>query len=109
MKQKVEEEKAYEDKLRYEKQNRLKERVINSNFIVDNAKALEEKKKKQKEDFKNNLKENQERYHNELSRRLQRVYNKPLMFESMSERIEKFSHKEKRNNSESNINESGEE
>ena len=65
---------------------------------------MEEKKKKHQEDFKNNLRDNQERYHNELARRLQRVYNKPLMFETMSQRVEKFSQnkdKEIRNNSES--------
>ncbi len=71
-----------EEKLRKEKQDRLKERVINSKSLVKNTKALEEKRIKQQEDFKRNLQEKKNAYQSELARRLQRVYNKPLMFET---------------------------
>jgi len=81
-KQKRDDDKIIEDLLRKEKQNKLKERVVNSKFIVDNAKALEEKKRKHQEDFKNNLEEQKNKYEQELARRLERVYNKPLMFET---------------------------
>ena len=80
-----------EDKLRKEKQDRLKERVINSKALVDNSKALEEKRNKQQEDFKKNLQEKKNEYQQDLARRLQRVYNKPLMFEQKSGKNEKFS------------------
>lgn len=88
-KQRKEEEKIIEDKLRKEKQDRLKERVINSKALVDNSKALEEKRSKAQEDFKRNLQEKKQNYQQELARRLQRVYNKPLMFEQ-SAKTEKF-------------------
>ena len=81
-KEKRNEEKMIEDLLRKEKQDKLKQRVVNSKFIVDNAKALDEKKRKHQEDFKNNLEEQKNKYEQELARRLERVYNKPLMFES---------------------------
>ena len=81
-KQKQDDEKIVEDMLRKEKQNKLKDRVVNSKFIVDNAKALDEKKKKQQDDFKSNLEEQKNKYEQELARRLERVYNKPLMFET---------------------------
>ncbi len=93
-KQRKEEEKELEDRLRYEKQIRLKDRVVNSKAIVDNTRSLEEKKKKQQQDFKNNLRESKERYQQDLARRLQRVYNKPLMLESVCLNVEKFKNSE---------------
>ena len=81
-KQRKEEEKIEEDRLRHEKQNKLKERVVNSGFLVDNTKALEEQRKKKQEDFKKNLREEKLKYEEDLQIRLQKVYNKPLMFET---------------------------
>jgi len=80
-KEKKENEKLIEDLMRKEKQNKLKDRVVNSKFIVDNKNALEEKRSKQQQDSKNNLEEQKNKYEQELARRLERVYNKPLMFE----------------------------
>jgi hypothetical protein len=71
-----------EDKAREEKQNRLKERVVNSKALVDNREKLEETRKQKQEDFKNNLREQTAEYKNKLARSYQRVYNKPLMFET---------------------------
>ncbi len=88
-KQKKADEKIIEELLRKEKQNKLKERVVNSKHLIDNAKSLDEKKRKHQEDFKNNLEEQKNKYEQELARRLERVYNKPLMFES-SKLIYKF-------------------
>lgn len=76
--------------MRKEKQDRLKERVLNSKALVDNTRTLEEKRSKQQEDFKRNLQEKKNAYQQELARRLQRVYNKPLMFEQTTSK-EKFS------------------
>jgi hypothetical protein len=90
----MKEEKELEDRLRVEKQNRLKDRIVNSKAIVDNAKSLDEKKKKQQQDFKNNLRESKERYQQELARRIQRVYQKPLMLESMNLKVDKFQNSE---------------
>jgi hypothetical protein len=64
--------------------------VLNSKALVDNTKALDEKRSKQQEDFKRNLQEKKNAYQQELARRLQRVYNKPLMFEQSTSK-EKFS------------------
>ena len=77
--------------MRKEKQDRLKERVVNSKALVNNTKALEDKRSKQQEDFKRNLQDKKNAYQQELARRLQRVYNKPLMFEQTSGKVEKFS------------------
>jgi hypothetical protein len=71
-----------EDKAREEKQNRLKERVVNSKALVDNRQKLEETRKQKQDDFKNNLKDQNADYKNKLARSYQRVYNKPLMFET---------------------------
>jgi hypothetical protein len=90
-KQKKEEQRILDEKERKEKQNRLKERVVNSKNLVDNTKALEEKRKKQQEDFKNGLKDTAEKYQQELARRLQKVNNKPLMFETATQKTDKFS------------------
>lgn len=80
-----------EDRLRKEKQERLKERVQTSKAIVDNKKQLEENKRKMQEDFKNNLNKNKELYRADLQRRMQRVYNGPLLFEQVGNKGEKFS------------------
>lgn len=77
--------------MRKEKQDRLKDRVVNSKALVDNSKALENKRKQQQEDFKRNLNEDKIKYQQELARRLQRVYNKPLMFETVTNKVDKFS------------------
>lgn len=81
-KQKKEEQKMLEDKAREDKQNRLKERVINSKALVDNREKLDEERKQKQEDFKNNLRDQNAEYKNKLARSYQRVYNKPLMFET---------------------------
>jgi hypothetical protein len=77
--------------MRKEKQDRLKERVVNSKSLVDNTKALENKRNQQQEDFKKSLQDKKVTYQSELARRLQRVYNKPLMLEVSSNKVEKFS------------------
>ncbi len=88
------EEKELEDQLRLERQGRLKDRVVNSKAIVDNHKSLEEKKKKHQQEFKNSMRENTERYHQELARRIERVYKKPLMLETVNKKVEKFTPEE---------------
>jgi len=75
--------------MRKEKQERLKERVINSKLLYDNSKTLQENRKRQQEDFKRALQEKKQKYEQDLARTLQRVYNKPLMFE-MSSKVDKF-------------------
>ena len=84
-------EQKLEDQLRKERQDRLKERVQNSKAIVDNKKQLEENRRKQQEDFRNNLIKKRESYENELQRRVEKVYNKPLMLEQIGNLGEKFS------------------
>ena len=71
-----------EDKAREDKQMRLKDRVVNSKCLVDNRQKLEEARKQKQDDFKNNLKEQNADYKNKLARSYQKVYNKPLMFET---------------------------
>lgn len=78
----MEEQKILEEKMRKEKQERLKERVVSSKALADNKEMLESKRKAQQESFKKGLVENKKNYEEELARRLQRVYNKPLMFET---------------------------
>jgi len=87
----MEEKKTLEDKMRKEKQERLKERVINSKSLADNKQQLENKRKAQQELFKQSLIDNKKNYEEELARRLQRVYNKPLMFESSYKTTDKIS------------------
>ena len=81
-KQRKEEEKIEEDRLRAEKHNKLKERVVNSNFLVDNTNALEEKRKQGQEQFKQGLRNDKQKYEEKLQIGLQKIYNRPLMFES---------------------------
>ena len=71
-----------EDKAREDKQMRLKDRVVNSKALVDNRQKLDEARKQKQDDFKNNLKEQNADYKNKLARSYQKVYNKPLMFET---------------------------
>jgi hypothetical protein len=75
--------------MRKEKQERLKERVVNSKLLYDNSKTIQENRKRQQEDFKRGLIEKKQKYEQDLARTLQRVYNKPLMFE-MSSKVDKF-------------------
>ena len=84
-------EQKLEDQLRKERQDRLKERVQNSKAIVDNKKQLEENRRKQQEDFRNNLIKKRESYEAELQRRVEKVYNRPLMLEQIGQKGEKFS------------------
>ena len=90
-KQRKQDELALEDRLRKEKQDRLKERVQTSKAIVDNKRQLEENRRKLQEDFKNNLIKNKETYIADLQRRTQKVYNSPLLFEQIGSKQEKFS------------------
>jgi hypothetical protein len=80
-----------EEKIRKEKADKLKERVQTSKALVDNRQSLEEKKRKQQNDFKNSVKDTKMKYEEELARRIQRVYNKPLMFETVTQKADKFS------------------
>jgi hypothetical protein len=83
-------EKLIEDQLRSEKQNRLKGRVVNSKSLIDNKEKLQANRSQQKESFLRNLNEQKEQYQQDLIRRLQRVYSKPLMLEQNFGRSEKF-------------------
>jgi hypothetical protein len=78
---KIEEKKMEEDKERVKNQNKLKERVVNSKFLVDNKKKLEEDKKKRQDAFKESLRKQAIEYKMELEKTKQKVYNKPLNFE----------------------------
>lgn len=80
-KMKKEKEIKEEDERRKIKQNKLNDRVKKSKALIDNKKALEEKKNKFKNEFKNNLIESKNHYENEMSLRIQKVYNRPLLFE----------------------------
>jgi len=88
--QRKEEQKAMEDKMREEKQNRLKERVVNSKALVDNRQTLEATRKQKQDDFNRNLREQDEDYKNKLARSYQKVYNKPLMFETIGKKTDKI-------------------
>jgi len=89
-KQKKEEQIMLEDRAREDKQNRLKERVVNSKALVDNRQKLEETRKQKQDDFKSNLREQNEDYKNKLARSYQKVYNKPLMFETIGKKADKI-------------------
>lgn len=80
-KQRKEEQKKQEDLQRIKDQNKLKERVTKSKALVDNKKELEEKRQKKKDDFLKGLRQDKRDYEEELERRKQKVYNRPLMFE----------------------------
>jgi len=85
-----EQDRMLEDKMRIEKQNRLKERVVNSKALVDNTKALDESKKTKQNDFRSNLNSDNDKYKTYLASMYQKVYNKPLMFESMGKKSDKI-------------------
>ena len=80
-KQKALELKKQEDLEREIKQKKLKERVSQSRYLVDNSKQLEEQRKNKQIEFKENLRNLKVEYLQELEKRKQKVYNKPLMFE----------------------------
>jgi hypothetical protein len=89
-KQRKEELKKQEDAQRLKNQNKLKERVINSKYLVDNKNKLEEKKKKKVEEHKETLKAKKKEYDEDMQRRLQKVYNRPLMFEQDTKTVDKL-------------------
>src|SRR5690349_14666852 len=76
--------------MRQEKQGRLKDRVVHSKSIVDNSKAIEDKRARHQEEFKRNLQEKKQTYQQDLERRLNRVYSKPLMLEVPHGKAEKY-------------------
>ena len=83
--------KEIEDSIRAEQQARLRERVLNSKAIVDHTNQLNEIKQKRMEEFKEELQRQEESYKAELARRLERVYNRPLLVEQVGNKGEKFS------------------
>ena len=83
--------KELEDSIRAEHQSRLRERVLNSKAIVDHTNQLNEIKQKRMEEFKEELQRQEETYKAELARRLERVYNRPLLVEQVGNKGEKFS------------------
>lgn len=89
-KQRKEEQKKQEDIQRQKDQNKLKERVTKSKYLVDNKQALEAKRKEKQENFKQGLKDNKKSYMEELERRKQKVYNRPLMFEQSTGNVSKL-------------------
>ena len=83
--------KELEDNIRAEQQSRLRERVLNSKAIVDHTNQLNEIKQKRMEEFREELQRQEESYKAELARRLERVYNRPLLVEQVGNKGEKFS------------------
>ena len=83
--------KELEDNIRAEQQSRLRERVLNSKAIVDHTNQLNERKQKRMEEFREELQRQEESYKAELARRLERVYNRPLLVEQVGNKGEKFS------------------
>ena len=83
--------KEIEDNIRAEHQARLRERVWNSKAIVDNTNQLNENRLRQQEEFKAKLQKQKESYNAELKRRLEKVYNRPLLVEQVGNKGEKFS------------------
>ena len=80
-----------EDNIRAEHQARLRERVWNSKAIVDNTNQLLENRARQQEEFKAKLQRQKDSYNAELARRLEKVYNRPLLVEQVGNKGEKFS------------------
>ena len=83
--------KEIEDNIRAEHQARLRERVWNSKAIVDNTNQLNENRLRQQEEFKAKLQKQKDSYNAELKRRLEKVYNRPLLVEQVGNKGEKFS------------------
>ena len=83
--------KEIEDNMRAEHQARLRERVWNSKAIVDNTNQLNENRLRQQEEFRAKLQKQKESYNAELARRLEKVYNRPLLVEQVGNKGEKFS------------------
>ena len=69
----------------------LRERVWNSKAIVDNTNQLNENRLRQQEEFKAKLQKQKDSYNAELKRRLEKVYNRPLLVEQVGNKGEKFS------------------
>ena len=84
-------EKEMEDNIRAEHKARLRERVWNSKAIVDNTNQLLENRARQQEEFKAKLQRQKDSYNAELARRLEKVYNRPLLVEQVGNKGEKFS------------------
>ncbi len=83
--------KELEDNIRAEHQARLRERVWNSKAIVDNTNLLNENRLRHQEEFRAKLQKQKESYNAELARRLEKVYNRPLLVEQVGNKGEKFS------------------
>ena len=83
--------KELEDNIRAEHQARLRERVWNSKAIVDNTNQLNENRLRHQEEFRAKLQKQKESYNAELARRLEKVYNRPLLVEQVGNKGEKFS------------------
>jgi len=83
--------KEIEDNIRAEHQARLRERVWNSKAIVDNSNKLRENRERRREEFEAKLQKQKDSYNAELARRLERVYNRPLLVEQVGNKGEKFS------------------
>ena len=83
--------KEIEDNIRAEHQARLRERVWNSKAIVDNTNQLNENRLRQQEEFKAKLQKQKDSYNAELKRRLEKVYNRPLLVEQVGNKGEKYS------------------
>jgi len=90
-KERQQKEKEIEDNIRAEHQARLRERVWNSKAIVDNSNQLYENRLKQQEEFRAKLQNQRDTYNAELARRLEKVYNRPLLVEQVGNKGEKFS------------------
>ena len=84
-------EKELEDNIRAEHQARLRERVWNSKAIVDNTNQLNENRIRSQEEFRAKLQKQKESYNAELARRLEKVYNRPLLVEQVGNKGEKLS------------------
>ena len=89
-KQKAIEAKRNEEIQREIRKNKLKERVTQSRYLLDNSKKLEETRKNKQIQFKENLKNLKVNYLQELEKRKQKVYNKPLMFEQETSSVNKL-------------------
>ena len=83
--------KELEDNIRAEHQARLRERVWNSKAIVDNTNQLNENRLRHQEEFRAKLQKQKDSYNAELARRLEKVYNRPLLVEQVGNKGEKFS------------------
>ena len=72
-----------ENEKRIEKQNKLNNRVRSSSVIQGNKKELKLRREKRKKDFKENMNEDKNKFHEILDEIYQKVDNRPLMMESV--------------------------